>query len=233
MPQLNEPSSIQDFGNKLTTLYYRNQKKGFKFIGDDPENKVIPIPMDAVEAMLTEYNLTGHEDDKPARAYLEKFYLHNRCLLFTEGIWMSETAGVPHALVYKPGTYLNFKIAGMTRLTALTDNASCICVGPDPGDEELGYYRRKVLRVVDQITVIPESDQIDVVVPTQHMYYNGQEVTPGTPFRITKPGILKLKEPGYVVQYWLSDVDIQDCLIDYCKFWVNKNITLVERRPKC
>ena len=110
MPQLNEPSSIQDFGNKLTTLYYRNQKKGFKFIGDDPENKVIPIPMDAIEAMLTEYSLTGYEIDKPARAYIEKFYLHNRCLLFTEGIWMSETAGVPHALVYKPGTYLNFKI---------------------------------------------------------------------------------------------------------------------------
>ena len=72
----------------------------------------------------------------------------------------------------------------MTRLTALTDNASCIC-GSDPGDEELGYYRRKVLRVVDQITIVPESDEIDVVVPTQHMYYNGQEVTPGTPFRIT------------------------------------------------
>ena len=64
MPQLNEPSSIQDFGNKLTTLYYRNQKKGFKFIGDDPENKVIPIPMDAIEAMLTKYNLTGNENDK-------------------------------------------------------------------------------------------------------------------------------------------------------------------------
>ena len=43
----------------------------------------------------------------------------------------------------------------------------------------------------------------------------------------------EVKKPGYVVQYWLSDVDIQDCLIDYCKFWVNKNITLVERRPKC
>ena len=54
--------------------------------------------MDAIEH-ASEYNLTGNENDS-CSLNIEKFYLHNRCLLFTEGIWMSETAGVPHALVY-------------------------------------------------------------------------------------------------------------------------------------
>ena len=52
--------------------------------------------------VYTKIGITGYDDDIPARAYLDKFYLHNRCLLFTSGIWMSETVGIPHALMYKP-----------------------------------------------------------------------------------------------------------------------------------
>ena len=223
---------VQDFGNELTTLYYQNCKKGFKFIGDDPENKVIKVPQDIIEVMLSTLNLTGYEDHMPAREYLKRFYLHNRCLLFTEGVWMSETAGVPHALVYKPGTYLNFKMAGMTRLTALTDGASCICVGPDPGSDELGYYKRLVHKVDTEVDFIPSSDIIDVVVPTQDMWYNGKQINAGTPFRITKAGKIKLIKPGYIVEFWLSDVNLEESVIDYCTMWVNKDIIFKERHAR-
>ena len=223
---------VQDFGHELTTLYYQNCKKGFKFIGDDPENKVIKIPQDIIDIMLSTYNLTGLEDDMPATEYLKRFYLHNRCLLFTEGIWMSETAGVPHALVYKPGTYLNFKMAGMTRLTALTDGASCMCTGPDPGSDELGYYKRLIHRVETEVDFIPSCDTIDVVVPTQEMWYNGKQVNAGTPYRITKPGKIKLIKPGYIVEFWLSDVNLEESVIDYCKMWVNKDIIFKERHAR-
>ena len=35
----------------ITVLYYNNVEKGFKFIGDDPEGKVIPIPKDVRESI--------------------------------------------------------------------------------------------------------------------------------------------------------------------------------------
>ena len=88
---------VQDFGHEITVLYYNNAKKGFKFIGDDPESKVIPVDEDVRERVYNKIGITGYDDDVPARAYLDKFYLHNRCLLFTSGMWMSETAGVPQA----------------------------------------------------------------------------------------------------------------------------------------
>ena len=44
---------IQDFGHEITVLYYKNVKKGFKFIGDDPEGKVIPISPEVRESVYT------------------------------------------------------------------------------------------------------------------------------------------------------------------------------------
>ena len=95
---------------------------------------MIPIPEDIRKRVYNNCGVSGLEDNMPAEAYLDKFYLHNRCLLFPSGIWMSETAGVPHALINKAGTYLNFKMAGMTRLTALTDNACLLYTSPSPRD---------------------------------------------------------------------------------------------------
>ena len=47
--------AIQDSGHGITVLYYNNVRKGFKFIGDDPEGKVIPI---SPEVRETVYNLS-------------------------------------------------------------------------------------------------------------------------------------------------------------------------------
>lgn len=222
---------IQDFGHEITVLYYNNAKKGFKFIGDDPESKVIPVDEDVRERVYNKIGITGYDDDVPARAYLDKFYLHNRCLLFTSGIWMSETAGIPHALMYKPGAHCNFKMAGMTRLTALTDDASAICVGPDPHGDSLGYYARKVIPVETEIQYTVTNDYT-ILVPTQNMWYNGKIVNAGTPYRVTNSGKLKLINPGYVISFWLDDVDIEQSVTDYVQMWVNKQILIKERNAR-
>ena len=220
---------IQDFGHEITVLYYNNVHKGYKFIGDDPESKIIKVPSDVLERVYNKLEMTGHEDHMPARAYLDKFYLHNRCLLFTSGVWMSETAGVPHILMYKPGTYLNYKMAGMTRLTALTDNASCICVGPDPDGESLGYYNREVLKVDDDILY---EHTKRILVATQDMWYDGDIIKAGKPYLVKRKGKLKLLNAGYMVEFWLDDVNIEESVTDYVNMWVNKNILLKERRAK-
>tara|TARA_B100001996_G_scaffold64386_1_gene46407 strand:- start:194 stop:892 length:699 start_codon:yes stop_codon:yes gene_type:complete len=222
---------IQDFGHEITVLYYNNAKKGFKFIGDDPEGKVIPVREEVRDRVYNKLGITGYDKNVPAKAWLDKFYLHNRCLLFTSGVWMSETAGIPHALMYKPGAYCNFKMAGMTRLTALTDDASAICVGPDPHGDIIGYYRRMVHDVQLQMDFVPHSE-LTVVVPTQNMWYNGTTVNAGAPFRITNPGKLKLLKPGYVIEFWLDGVDIEQSITDYVQMWVDQKIILKERHGK-
>lgn len=223
---------IRDFGHKLTTLFYSQCPKGFKFIGDDPENEVIKIPPEVIKYGLDIRGLTGDEPERPVNQYLHQFYLHNRCLVFTKGIWMSETAGIPHALVYKPGTHLSFKMEGMTRLTCLTDGGECMCVGPDPSDTTLGYYDRKVHKVDGKIELNPQSDKIDVIIATQYMRYGDKEIGPGTPFRVTKPDTLRLLKPGYVVEYWLADVDFYRTMHEYFEMWETDRITFMERRPK-
>ena len=65
---------IQDFGHEVTVLYYNNVHKGYKFIGDDPESKIIKVPSDVLERVYNKLEMTGHEEHMPARAYLDKFY---------------------------------------------------------------------------------------------------------------------------------------------------------------
>ena len=220
---------IQDFGHEITVLYYNNVPKGYKFIGDDPENRCIKVPSDVLERVYNKLEMTGHEEHMPARAYLDKFYLHNRCLLFTSGMWMSETAGVPHMLLYKPGTYLNYKMAGMTRLTALTDDASAICIGPDPDGESLGYYARKVHKVDGDIIY----DHINrILVATQDMWYDGDIIKAGKPYLVKRKGKLKLLHSGYVVEFWLDDVNIEETITDYISMWIDNRILLRERNAK-
>tara|TARA_Y100000816_G_scaffold26448_1_gene16939 strand:- start:16 stop:702 length:687 start_codon:yes stop_codon:yes gene_type:complete len=219
---------IQDSGHGVTILYYYNVEKGFKFIGDDPEGKVIPIPKDVRDRVYKNNNVSGLDSDMPAEAYLDKFYLHNRCLLFPSGVWMSETAGVPHALINKPGTYLNFKMAGMTRLTALTDNASAICIGPDP-DKDIGYYNRTVHKI-DADIIFDRTDKL--LVATEEMWYDGDIVKAGQPYHVQRTGKLKLLKSGYVVEFWLDDINIEESVTDYVNMWINKQIQIRERNAK-
>ena len=67
---------ITDSGHGVTVLYYYNVKKGYKFIGDDPEGQVIPIPKDIRDRVYKNNNVSGLDPDMPAEAYLDKFYLH-------------------------------------------------------------------------------------------------------------------------------------------------------------
>ena len=67
--------AIQDSGHGITVLYYNNVRKGFKFIGDDPEGKVIPISQEIRDAVYNNTGISGTYPNIPARAYLDKFYL--------------------------------------------------------------------------------------------------------------------------------------------------------------
>ena len=64
------------------------------------------------------------------------------------------------------------------------------------------------------------------------MWYNGKIVNAGTPYRVTNSGKLKLINPGYVISFWLDDVDIEQSVTDYVQMWVNKQILIKERNAR-
>ena len=93
------------------------------------------------------------DKDKFPVDYVLRFYMHSRCLVFPSGIWMSETARYPQYLRYRPGANLSFRVSGMTRFTALTDNASAICIGADPDADQIPLLRRLVHKMRRQYDV--------------------------------------------------------------------------------
>ena len=82
-----------------TVLYHLGCHAGFKFFEDDLKKKkyIKPHHIDMVRDKF------GDISDFPWE-FLERFYLHSRCLLFPEGM-DSETAGYRQYLRYKPGVH--------------------------------------------------------------------------------------------------------------------------------
>ena len=116
----------------------------------------------------------------------------------------------------------------MTRLTALTDNASAICIGPDP-DKDIPYHSRRVHKI-DQDIIFDRTDRL--LVATQEMWYDGDIVKAGQPYYVQRTGKLKLLKSGYVVEFWLDDINIEESVTDYVNMWINKHIQIRERHAK-
>ena len=133
--------TINDQLDHLTVLYHRGCKQGFKFFGDDPEEHKYYIKDEHISILKDTWS-----DQQGAFPidYLKRFYAHSRCLVFTKGMWMSETARYPQYLRFRPGANLSFRVSGMTRFTSLTDDGGALCVGIDPDASQMPCLRRFV-----------------------------------------------------------------------------------------
>ena len=141
--------TLNDQLDHLTVLYHRGCKQGFKFFGDDPEEHKHYIKDEHIE--IARGMWPDKNRDFPVD-YLKRFYAHSRCLIFTKGMWMSETARYPQYLRFRPGANLSFRVSGLTRFTSLTDNGSALCVGIDPDADEMPCYKR-FIHVINTSTV--------------------------------------------------------------------------------
>ena len=139
--------TLNDQLDHLTVLYHRGCKQGFKFFGDDPEEHKYHIKDEHIDLLKEAFDWNKFPID-----YLRRFYAHSRCLMFTSGIWMSETAKYPQYLRYRPGANLSFRVSGLTRFTSLTDGSGALCVGIDPDAKKMPCLRRFV-HVIDVNTV--------------------------------------------------------------------------------
>ncbi len=217
--------SVRSNCDNLTVLYYKGCQQAFKFFGDDPEEHKVFVKDEHTEMLC---QMFPDHTDLPWE-FLNRFYLHSRCLLFTSGIWMSETAKYPQYLRYKPGAHTSFRVSGMTRFTALTNNCGAICVGVDPDGSEFPNLRRLVHEVEGSSMFMPLSPN-SYIVPTEDCTYGGVEIESGT-IRRAKIDFdeLVFDKPGYLIEFTNEPLTLEEELIDYAHQWISQRIEVFDR----
>lgn len=218
--------TVRDSLDGITVLYYGDCQAGFKFFGDDPEEEKIYVKQHQVDAIRELYH---DRIEVNAVDYLRRFYTHSRCLLFPNGVWLSESAGYVQSLRYRPGTYLNLRISGVTRFTALTNNADAICVGIDPNADNLYCRERRVIQVHDTMLFTPSSSK-SVIIPTEDCSYGHTDFRQATLHYAKNQELeLKFKKPGFLIEYTSKPLDINKAIHEYCDQVINHKIEIIER----
>ena len=216
---------INDQLDHLTVLYHRKCKQGFKFFGDDPEEHKYYIKDEHIQLLKDTFGDLG---TLPVD-YLRRFYAHSRCLVFTKGIWMSETARYPQYLRFKPGANLSFRVSGLTRFTSLTENGSALCVGIDPDAKEMPCLRRFV-HVIDKNTMLQPMYSNSYLIPTENCTYNGKDIGEGSIFRSSdEPVTVTFQNKGYLIEYTEEPFTMEEAVLNYAGQWVTKHIEVFDR----
>ena len=216
---------INDQLDHLTVLYHRKCKQGFKFFGDDPEEHKYYIKDEHIQLLKDTFGDLG---TLPVD-YLRRFYAHSRCLVFTKGIWMSETARYPQYLRFKPGANLSFRVSGLTRFTSLTENSSALCVGIDPDAKEMPCLRRFV-HVIDKDTMLQPMYSNSYLIPTENCTYNGKDIGEGSIFRSSdEPVTVTFQNKGYLIEYTEEPFTMEESVLNYAGQWITKHIEVFDR----
>ena len=216
---------INDQLDHLTVLYHRGCKQGFKFFGDDPEEHKYYIKDEHIQLLKDTFGDIG---TLPID-YLRRFYAHSRCLVFTKGIWMSETARYPQYLRFKPGANLSFRVSGLTRFTSLTENGSALCVGIDPDAKEMPCLRRFV-HVIDKDTMLQPMYSNSYLIPTENCTYDGKDIGEGSIFKSSdEPVTVTFQNKGYLIEYTEEPFTMEESVLNYAGQWITKHIEVFDR----
>ena len=218
--------TINDQLDHLTVLYHRGCKQGFKFFGDDPEEHKYYIKDEHLK--LLESTWSDKKGVFPLD-YLKRFYAHSRCLIFTKGMWMSETARYPQYLRFRPGANLSFRVSGMTRFTSLTDGGGALCVGIDPDAGQMPCLRR-FIHVIDKQTMFQPMYSHSYLIPTENCVYGGKEVKEGSIIRSHHdPHTAILEKKGYIIEYAEEPFTMEEAVLNYAGQWITKHIEVFDR----
>ena len=216
---------INDQLDHLTVLYHRGCKQGFKFFGDDPEEHKYYIKDEHIQLLKDTFGDIG---TLPID-YLRRFYAHSRCLVFTKGMWMSETARYPQYLRFKPGANLSFRVSGLTRFTSLTEDSSALCVGIDPDAKEMPCLRRFV-HVIDKNTMLQPMYSNSYLIPTENCVYGKKEYREGSIFKSNdEPVTVTFQNKGYLIEYTEEPFTMEEAVLNYAGQWITKHIEVFDR----
>ncbi len=217
--------TINDQLDHLTVLYHRGCKQGFKFFGDDPEEHKHYITEEHINMLREMFDLTTFPVD-----YLRRFYAHSRCLVFTKGMWMSETAKYPQYLRFRPGANLSFRVSGLTRFRALTDDSSALCVGIDPDAREIPCLKRFVHVIDPEHTLFRPMYHNSYCIPTENCTYNGKDMLEGHIFRSSDDAVtVTFQNKGYLIEYTEEPFTMEEAVLNYAGQWITKHIEVFDR----
>ncbi len=217
--------TVNDQLDHLTVLYHRGCKQGFKFFGDDPEEHKYYIKEEHIQLLKDTF---GGLDTLPVD-YLRRFYAHSRCLVFTSGVWMSETARYPQYLRFRPGANLSFCVSGLTRFTSLTDGGGALCVGIDPDAKEMPCLRRFV-HVIDKNTMLQPMYSNSYLIPTENCVYGKKEYREGSIFKSSdEPVTVTFQNKGYLIEYTEEPFTMEEAVLNYAGQWITKHIEVFDR----
>ena len=216
--------TINDQLDHLTVLYHRGCSKGFKFFGDDPEEHKHYITEEHINMLKEVFDVGLFPID-----FLRRFYAHSRCLVFTKGMWMSETAKYPQYLRFRPGANLSFRVSGMTRFTSLTDGGGALCVGIDPDAKEMPCLRRFV-HVIDKNTMLQPMYSNSYLIPTENCVYGKKEYREGSIFKSNdEPVTVTFQNKGYLIEYTEEPFTMEEAVLNYAGQWITKHIEVFDR----
>jgi len=217
--------TVNDQLDHLTVLYHRGCKQGFKFFGDDPEEHKYYIKEEHIQLLKDTF---GGLETLPVD-YLRRFYAHSRCLVFTSGVWMSETARYPQYLRFRPGANLSFRVSGLTRFTSLTDGGGALCVGIDPDAKEMPCLRRFV-HVIDKNTMLQPMYSNSYLIPTENCVYGKKEYREGSIFKSNdEPVTVTFQNKGYLIEYTEEPFTMEEAVLNYAGQWITKHIEVFDR----
>ena len=217
--------TVNDQLDHLTVLYHRGCKQGFKFFGDDPEEHKYYIKEEHIQLLKDTFGDLG---TLPVD-YLRRFYAHSRCLVFTSGMWMSETARYPQYLRFRPGANLSFRVSGLTRFTSLTDGGGALCVGIDPDAKEMPCLRRFV-HVIDKNTMLQPMYSNSYLIPTENCVYGKKEYREGSIFKSNdEPVTVTFQNKGYLIEYTEEPFTMEESVLNYAGQWLTKHIEVFDR----
>ncbi len=217
--------TVNDQLDHLTVLYHRGCKQGFKFFGDDPEEHKYYIKEEHIQLLKDTF---GGLETLPVD-YLRRFYAHSRCLVFTSGVWMSETARYPQYLRFRPGANLSFRVSGLTRFTSLTDGGGALCVGIDPDAKEMPCLRRFV-HVIDKNTMMQPMYSNSYLIPTENCVYGKKEYREGSIFKSSdEPVTVTFQNKGYLIEYTEEPFTMEEAVLNYAGQWITKHIEVFDR----
>ena len=218
--------TVNDQLDHLTVLYHRGCKQGFKFFGDDPEEHKYYIKEEHIQLLKDTF---GDKIGTLPIDYLRRFYAHSRCLVFTEGMWMSETARYPQYLRFRPGANLSFRVSGMTRFTSLTDGGGALCVGIDPDAGKMPCLRRFV-HVISKTTMFQPMYHSSYLIPTENCVYGKTEHREGSIFRSSDdPVTVTFQNKGYLIEYTEEPFTMEEAVLNYAGQWITKHIEVFDR----
>ena len=217
--------TVNDQLDHLTVLYHRGCKQGFKFFGDDPEEHKYYIKEEHIQLLKDTFGDLG---TLPVD-YLRRFYAHSRCLVFTSGMWMSETARYPQYLRFRPGSNLSFRVSGLTRFTSLTEGGGALCVGIDPDAKEMPCLRRFV-HVIDKNTMLQPMYSNSYLIPTENCVYGKKEYREGSIFKSNdEPVTVTFQNKGYLIEYTEEPFTMEEAVLNYAGQWITKHIEVFDR----